>query len=502
MNNPSFENRKRPSIIDVNEQDEPSRKSRNRNFDNEETQLLIQLWGDPKMQLTLLTTHKKQQIYVKIAERMKMHGYNRSTEEVCYKLKNIKCLYNRIKKDIESNNPQTFQWLHYDAMDKILSRSVFKLPNPVPNPPNLYIHHADDGSHNSQVLVMPKEELLMCNIKDEPNDINDNEILDCQKNDEPVGSLLVCQNKKKTSVSIDNGISDYQIKEEPLDIIDNGIEEDFENVLQVFETPQNKHKCILNKDIITTESKLIGRKIQINIPKQPTSIQSDVNSNEEVRDSIPSTSYANEKVTINATVPSNIVKTVRIPIIPYLSNNACSSKSFNNSTVTASTSSQRSNIIPIQSLSSDNIDAGTNNSNLNARLSRSLKQQHQLSQHNISILQLNHAKQSPIGSTLIKNVIPLLEAEAQAEFENSSSTTKNLSQLVPVSSSPSFNKNLTTIVEIEKKRLKIECNRLAIEEERLKIESERFEFKKQNYNEVLSLLKTFVAMKKPTEDAS
>lgn len=496
MHNLSFEYKKRSSIVDVDEQDLTNKKSRNRNFDNEETQLLIQLWGDPKTQLTLLTTHKKHEIYAKIAERMKMHGYDRSTEEVSYKLKNIKCLYNRIKKDIETNHLQTYSWKHYDAMDKILGRPIFKLPNPVPKPPNLNIRYVDGGSHKSQVLLIPKEESVLCKIKDEPNDINDNEILQCQKNNIHVGSKLECQNVKETSVSIDNGISEYQIKEEPLDLIDDGIDEDVEKFIELFETPQKKLKTNLLEKIKPPKSKLVGRKILINIPTRPTSIQSNVKDCNEVLASVPSTSYTKEKVTIDTTVLANSsVKTIRIPILPYLSK-ACSSKSIVNSTVTASTSSQRTTIIPTKSLLS-------NNSNLKARLSGSLHLQHELSQQNISILQLNHAKQNLIGSTLIQNVIPLLEVEAQAESENSSSSTpKNPSRPVPGTSKQSFNKNLVAIVEIENKRLKIEYNRLAIEEERLKIESERFEFKKTNYNEVLLLLKSIVAIKKPTEDTS
>lgn len=502
MHKLSFEHKKRPSIDDVDEQDFTNRKTRNRNFDNEETQLLIKLWGDPKTQLTLLTTHKKHEIYAKIAERMQMHGYDRSTEEVSYKLKNIKCLYNRLKKDIETNNLQTYPWKHYDAIDKILSRPVFKLPNPVLTPPNLNIRHVDGKSHKSQFLLLPEEDLVLCQIKDEPNDFNDNEILEYHKNKKPVGSILECQNVKETSVSFDNGISEYQIKEEPLDLIDDGIDEDVEKCIEVFETPRKKQKTNLLEEILLPEPKLVGRKILINIPTKPTSIQSNVNHYNKVLASVPSTSYVKEKVTIDTTVPANSsVKTIKIPVLPYLSK-AGSSKYIVNSTVTTSKSSQRTtNTIPIQSLSSDNTVIETNNSNLKARPSGSLHLQHELSQHNISILQLNHAKQNHIGSTFIQNVIPLLEAEAQAEY-SSSSTSKNPSQPVPGTSTHSFNKNLATIVEIEKKRLKIEYSRLAIEKERLKIESERFEFKKTNYNEVLLLLKSIVIIKKPTEDSS
>lgn len=69
--------------------------ARNPNFDSEETKLLIQLWGDPQVQRALITTHKKHPVIAKIAEKMRAFGYQRSTEEINTRIKNLKCLYNR-----------------------------------------------------------------------------------------------------------------------------------------------------------------------------------------------------------------------------------------------------------------------------------------------------------------------------------------------------------------------------------------------------------------------
>jgi len=41
--------------------------ARNPNFETEETKLLISLWGDPVVQKTLITTHKKHPVIQKLA---------------------------------------------------------------------------------------------------------------------------------------------------------------------------------------------------------------------------------------------------------------------------------------------------------------------------------------------------------------------------------------------------------------------------------------------------
>uniref|UniRef100_U5EPK5 Putative transcription factor gt-2 n=1 Tax=Corethrella appendiculata TaxID=1370023 RepID=U5EPK5_9DIPT len=99
--------------------------ARNPNFDCEETKLLISLWGDPQVQKTLITTHKKHPVIAKLAEKMREYGYNRSTEEINTRIKNLKCFYNRIKKDMESGTISDTNWKHYSAMDEILTRPIF-----------------------------------------------------------------------------------------------------------------------------------------------------------------------------------------------------------------------------------------------------------------------------------------------------------------------------------------------------------------------------------------
>lgn len=99
--------------------------ARNPNFETEETKLLISLWGDPKVQKTLITTHKKHPVIAKLADKMREHGYHRSPEEINTRIKNLKCFYNRIKKDLENGIVNEPTWRHYGAMDEILTRPIF-----------------------------------------------------------------------------------------------------------------------------------------------------------------------------------------------------------------------------------------------------------------------------------------------------------------------------------------------------------------------------------------
>lgn len=111
--------------------------ARNPNFEYEETKQLITIWGEPKLQRTLITSHKKHNVIAQIAERMKAAGYHRSPEEINTRIKNLKCFYNRLKKESESNGLPSDRhlWKHYHAMDEIMTRPIFSVrPGETPPP--------------------------------------------------------------------------------------------------------------------------------------------------------------------------------------------------------------------------------------------------------------------------------------------------------------------------------------------------------------------------------
>jgi hypothetical protein len=197
--------------------------SRNPNFDSEETKLLIQLWGDPQVQRTLITIHKKHPVIARIAEKMRAHGYNRSTEEINTRIKNLKCLYNRIKKDLESGLLNEPSWKHYDAMDEILSRPVFGYNNKSPNNPNSKIVISPQSSSANSTPPPGSEFSSIFNVKEEDmsDDDDPNGDMDYEGSElrpEDLLSFMEDQEKQQQQLQEAQKPSEVvQVKEEPLD---------------------------------------------------------------------------------------------------------------------------------------------------------------------------------------------------------------------------------------------------------------------------------------------
>lgn len=187
--------------------------ARNPNFDSEETRLLIQLWGDPQVQRTLITIHKKHPVIAKIAERMRSHGYNRSTEEINTRIKNLKCLYNRIKKDLDSGLLNEPSWKHYGAMDEILSRPVFGNSNKVPGPNKIIISPMPTSTNSSPPPLEGPFSNLGSPFQVKEENVSDEDIDDESMDFE--GSEL--RPEDLLSVIDDEERDELDIKSEPMD---------------------------------------------------------------------------------------------------------------------------------------------------------------------------------------------------------------------------------------------------------------------------------------------
>ena len=185
--------------------------ARNPNFDSEETKLLIQLWGDPQVQRTLITIHKKHPVIAKIAERMRAHGYNRSTEEINTRIKNLKCLYNRIKKDLDSGLLNEPSWKHYAAMDEILSRPVFGNSNKVPGMNKIVISPMPTSTNSSPPPLEGPFSSSPFHVKEE--DLSDEDADDESMDFE--GSELRPEDLLNVIDEEQNGI---HVKDEPMEI--------------------------------------------------------------------------------------------------------------------------------------------------------------------------------------------------------------------------------------------------------------------------------------------
>ncbi|XP_066250248.1 uncharacterized protein [Euwallacea similis] len=100
-------------------------KKRTTNFREDETKLLIQLWGSPVVQHRLYLTHRKAPVMKLIASNMQKHGFYRTPDEIKTRIRNLKCLYHRIKKSMATGagiGTVDPDWPHYKAMDDILSK--------------------------------------------------------------------------------------------------------------------------------------------------------------------------------------------------------------------------------------------------------------------------------------------------------------------------------------------------------------------------------------------
>lgn len=182
--------------------------ARNPNFDSEETKLLIQLWGNKDVQRQLITIHKKHPVIAKIAEKMRSYGYNRSTEEINTRIKNLKCLYNRIKKDLDSGLLNEPSWKHFHAMDEILSRPVFGNNTSSKHPLTNKIIISPSTSMQSD-----DQQLSLFQVKEEDfsEEEEEDESMEFEGNElRPEDLLSVIETEHENEV---------QIKEEPMDIV-------------------------------------------------------------------------------------------------------------------------------------------------------------------------------------------------------------------------------------------------------------------------------------------
>lgn len=123
---------------------------------------------------------------------MREHGYYRSAEEINTRIKNLKCFYNRIKKDVELGVISEPTWKHYAAMEEIITRPVFG--NRVQQP---HLYNAQLQKSNSQdakyswIKKMEAEEDSnelrpedLLSVEEEPDDDDDDENNDYDDDDD------------------------------------------------------------------------------------------------------------------------------------------------------------------------------------------------------------------------------------------------------------------------------------------------------------------------------
>ncbi|CAH0563608.1 unnamed protein product [Brassicogethes aeneus] len=103
-------------------------KKRTTNFREDETKLLIQLWGSSTIQNKLYLTHRKAPVMRLLAANMQQRGFYRTPDEIKTRIRNLKCLYHRIKRSMQSGTGLGTidpDWPHFKAMDDILTKQSF-----------------------------------------------------------------------------------------------------------------------------------------------------------------------------------------------------------------------------------------------------------------------------------------------------------------------------------------------------------------------------------------
>lgn len=104
-------------------------KKRTANFREDETKLLIQLWGNPLIQNKLFLTHRKAPVMRILAANMQQRGFYRTPDEIKTRIRNLKCLYHRIKRTVACGTGLGTvdpDWPHFKAMDAILSKQAHR----------------------------------------------------------------------------------------------------------------------------------------------------------------------------------------------------------------------------------------------------------------------------------------------------------------------------------------------------------------------------------------
>ncbi|XP_049423152.1 uncharacterized protein LOC125883072 isoform X1 [Epinephelus fuscoguttatus] len=88
---------------------------------NDETQALISVWSEEKIQRGLEESFRNEKVYREVSGRLAAMGMIRSGKQCREKIKKLKQEYNRIKQQVETDgaNTQTFKW--YDQMETAMS---------------------------------------------------------------------------------------------------------------------------------------------------------------------------------------------------------------------------------------------------------------------------------------------------------------------------------------------------------------------------------------------
>lgn len=146
---------------------------------------------------------------------MREHGYYRSAEEINTRIKNLKCFYNRIKKDVELGVISEPTWKHYAAMEEIITRPVFGNRVQQPHLYNTQQQQKSNSSQDSKYSWIKKME-----AEDDSNELRPEDLLSVEEEADDDD-----EDDNNDYDEDDDGDMDFEEaslvpKEEPIDIED------------------------------------------------------------------------------------------------------------------------------------------------------------------------------------------------------------------------------------------------------------------------------------------
>lgn len=126
--------------------DEPRRSNmelvrRSKNFSVAESDALITLWSDPETQKKFDSAYRHSVIWEMIANKLRMHGYERSSIDCKTKINNLKATYFKFRRIYSAGYP--VEWPHWQKLHAILGK------RPVPHSWNNY--YDDERTSESRI---------------------------------------------------------------------------------------------------------------------------------------------------------------------------------------------------------------------------------------------------------------------------------------------------------------------------------------------------------------
>ncbi|KAG5267947.1 hypothetical protein AALO_G00227730 [Alosa alosa] len=91
-------------------------------WSDSETLILLELWGDEKVQRNLQRCPHNGHIYSDISERLNAHGYSRTSEQCHTRIKRLKLSYRQCRESMSSSEAEHVEFKFYDLMEEILNK--------------------------------------------------------------------------------------------------------------------------------------------------------------------------------------------------------------------------------------------------------------------------------------------------------------------------------------------------------------------------------------------